>query len=93
MKDTIIAVAVLGFLLGIAYAAYSHMAAPSTYERAPEEPELCLVDTMTDGSVFTDYGGKSLLVIKPDATVDIYEEARDDRSNCVEQYEIRKNKP
>lgn len=78
---TLLAVAAV---LGIGFAIIAQMAAPSEYEQEPQEPEMCIVATMTDGSVFTDYGGKSLLVIKSNGEVDVYEEAEKNRRNCIE---------
>lgn len=80
MKNCLIT-AIIGLILGGVGAVYTYSAAPETYDR---EPELCLAGTMTEGSVFTDYGTKTLLVIKTNGEVDIYEEARDDRGNCIE---------
>ena len=88
MKNTFVTVAVLGLLLGAAYAVYSHMAAPTEYTKAPEEPEMCLVDTMKYDEPYNMFfdknSGKAYLEVKSNGDIDIHEDALPDRSNCIE---------
>ena len=89
MQNWIVWLAV-SLALGVAAALMMYEPQPLVVEQEPEpqEPPICKVDNVKIGAdgydVFTDYGAKSYLFIRADGTVDIYEEAKPDRSNCVE---------
>ena len=88
MKDTFIAVAVLGLLLGSAYAVYAYMAAPIIAINEPAEPELCLVERVivdeNGYGVFSDYGSPKSYIFVTSTGMEIHEEALPDKSNCIE---------
>ena len=88
MKNSLITVAVLGFLLGTAYAVYAYMAAPTIAINEPKEPPLCLVERVivdeNGYGVFSDNGSPKSYVLITSTGVEVHEEALSNRSNCIE---------